>query len=213
MKTYYKRHLPHIQALGGTFFVTFNLHGSVPKEVYARWEEEYALGKVKIMQFSKNKNTDLERLRKLEFAKKDKFWNSYKDGNHYLKNDTLATIVADTLHHWDGQRLELYAYCIMSNHVHIVFRLFDETELEQPFYLEQIMQSIKRHSARECNKLLGQTGSPFWQNESYDRLVRDNDELRRIMVYVLNNPVKAGLCSKMSDWKWSYIKEAYNDIM
>ena len=213
MDAFYKRHLPHIQPTGGIFFVTFNLYGSVPKEVYARWKEEYTLDKAKIIQHSKNKNTDFERLGKLEFAKKDKFWDSYTGGNHYLKNDSIAKFVADTMHHWDGQRLELYAYCIMSNHVHVVFRLFDETEIKKPFYLEQIMQSIKRFSARECNKLLGETGSPFWQNESYDRLVRNDDELRRIMVYVLNNPVKAGLCSKMSDWKWSYIKETYNDIM
>ena len=213
MKEYHRRHLPHIQPLGGTFFVTFNLHGSVPKEVYARWEEEFALEKAKIMKYSKTISADLERLGKLDFAKKDKFWDSYKEGNHYLKNDKLAKIVADTLHHWDRKRLELYAYCIMSNHVHVVFRLFDKTEVDEPFYLEQIMQSIKRFSARECNKLLGQTGHTFWQDESYDRLVRDDDECARIMVYVLNNPVKAGICEKMSDWKWSYIKEIYNDIM
>lgn len=129
-----------------------------------------------------------------------------------MKSDTLAKIVADSLHHWDGRRLELMAYCIMSNHVHVVFRLFDASEIKKPFYLEQIMHSIKLFSARECNKLLGESGE-FWQSESYDRLVRDDEELKRIIRYVLNNTVKAGLCREIKDWKWSYIKEIYNEFM
>ncbi len=75
------------------------------------------------------------------------------------------------------------------------------------------MESIKKFSARTCNKLLNRTGKPFWQHESYDRLVRDRDELYRIIAYVLDNPIKAGLCENHKDWKWSYIKPAYNEFM
>ena len=212
MKEFYKRHLPHLQPLGGTFFVTFNLNGSIPKEILDKWKEAYAFEKEKITRFSENKSADFERLGKLDFAKRDKFLDSYKDGNHYLKSDTLAEIVADTLHFWDNKKIELYAYCIMSNHVHAVFRLFNEGETEVPLYLDKFMQSIKSFSAKKCNSLLGKDGA-FWHEESYDRLVRDDAELRRILVYVLNNPVKAGLCKQMKDWKWSYMKEIYNDIM
>lgn len=212
MDEFHERHLPHFQPLGGLFFVTFNLHGCVPKEIYEQWEQEYNLEKEKIMLFSKNKKEDLDQLGKITFAKKDKFLDNYLRGKHYLKSDSLAKIVADTLHFWDGKRLELFAYCIMSNHVHVVLRLFDDTEIDTPPYLQEIMHSIKRFSARECNKLLGETGK-FWQDESYDRLVRDDKELHRILIYVLNNPVKANLCKQMKDWKWSYIKDIYNNIM
>lgn len=184
----------------------------VPKEIYEQWEQEYNLEKEKIMLFSKNKNEDLDQLGKITFAKKDKFLDNYSGGKHYLKSSSLAKIVADTLHFWDGKRLELFAYCIMSNHVHVVLRLFNDTEIDTPPYLQEIMHSIKRFSARECNKLLGETGK-FWQDESYDRLIRNDEELHRILIYVLNNPVKANLCKQMKDWKWSYIKETYNDIM
>lgn len=212
MEEFYRRRLPHIQPLGGTFFVTYNLHGSIPQEVKKRWEEEYEAEKNRILKTSKQIKEDMELLGKRDFAKKDAFFDSYSGGNHYLKSDTLAKIVADSLHHWDGRRLELFAYCIMSNHVHVVFRLFDSKETKKPFYLEQIMHSIKLFSARECNKLIGESGE-FWQSESYDRLVRDDEELKRIIRYVLNNPVKAGLCREMKDWKWSYIKEIYNEFM
>ena len=213
MKTdFHRRNLPHIQPLGGTFFVTYNLAGSIPKEVLARWAAEYEEQKSAILRTSENKDDDLERLGKLDFAKRDKFFDSYTGGNHYLKSDSLAQIVADTLHYWDNKCLELYSYCIMSNHVHVVFRLFGEGEIDKPRYLQEVMHSIKLFSASQCNKLLGETGA-FWQHESYDRLVRNSTELKRIMIYIANNPVKAGLCSEMKDWKWSYIKHIYNDIM
>ena len=44
----------------------------------------------------------------------------------------------------------------------------------------------------------------FWQHESYDHVVRDENELGRIVEYVLNNPVKVGFCENWEDWKYSY---------
>eukprot|EP01136_Pigoraptor_vietnamica_P033775 Opistho-1_new@96982 len=211
-KQFYRRNLPHLQPLGGTFFVTYNLNGSIPKAVSNRWKEEYAQKKAKIIQTSNNRIADLDKLGRQDFGKRDKFYDAYQGGNHYLKNDNFAQIVANSLHFWDNKKVELYAYCIMSNHVHLVVRLYDETEIDSPFYLEDFMHSIKRFSGFECNKIL-EKHSPFWQEESYDRLVRDREELHRILNYVLNNPVKAGLCKAKKDWKWSYIKEIYNDIM
>jgi hypothetical protein len=42
-----------------------------------------------------------------------------------------------------------------------------------------------------------------WQDESYDHWARDEEEMIRIIHYIENNPVKAGLCLKPSDWHWS----------
>jgi putative transposase len=67
---------------------------------------------------------------------------------------------------------------------------------------ERIMHSIKRHSARQCNKLLGTQG-PFWQDESYDHCVFDLEELGRIIEYIEQNPVRAGLVQAPQDWPFS----------
>ena len=67
------------------------------------------------------------------------------------------------------------------------------------------MQSLKRYTARQANKILGREGA-FWQDESYDRMIRDGEEYARIIDYVLENPVKAGLVSKWEEWRWTYCK-------
>ncbi|HEX8847496.1 MAG TPA: hypothetical protein VF791_22830, partial [Pyrinomonadaceae bacterium] len=64
-------------------------------------------------------------------------------------------------------------------------------------------KTIKGFTAREANKLLNLTGQPFWQDESYDRWVRDETELKRIIRYIEHNPVSAGLVAKPEDWPWS----------
>ena len=65
------------------------------------------------------------------------------------------------------------------------------------------MHSLKRFTAREGNKILGVTGRPFWQEESYDRVVRDEIEFRRIKRYIEMNPVKAGFVATPEEFLWS----------
>jgi REP element-mobilizing transposase RayT len=104
----------------------------------------------------------------------------------------------------------------MSNHVHTVFSPFlaekDLGEILSPAGLvfmsknpplDAIMKSLKGYSAWEANRALGRKGT-FWEQESYDHVVRDDAEFRRIVNYVLNNPVKAGLVKDWRQWKWSY---------
>ena len=129
----------------------------------------------------------------------------------YRRN--LAKIVADAFHFWDKKRIELISYCIMPNHVHAVFRLYESNELGKTQYLHEMMGTIKKYTARQCNLILRRTEQSFWQNETYDRLVRDRDELYRIISYILDNPVKAGLCESRSSWEWSYVKDEYNEFI
>ena len=67
----------------------------------------------------------------------------------------------------------------------------------------RFLQSLKSYTAQQANKLLGRTGEPFWQRESYDHWVRDETERRRIISYIENNPVKAGLVNSPRKYPWS----------
>ena len=74
--------------------------------------------------------------------------------------------------------------------------------------LARIMHSLKSYTANEANTILGRTGR-FWQKESYDHWVRDDDEMDRIVNYIRGNPVKAGLCAHHEDWRWSSCHDRY----
>lgn len=114
-------------------------------------------------------------------------------GECYLRDPRIATLVANALWLQHNRRYRLIAWCIMPNHVHVVFRLLPGTELAV------VMGSWKSFTARMANRILGRAGA-FWQREYYDRLIR-NDEFERAVRYVLTNPERAGL----TGWKcvWS----------
>jgi putative transposase len=90
----------------------------------------------------------------------------------------------------------------MPNHVHLVIA---DNVKRSDASLYRILQQLKSYTAVQANKLLNRGGA-FWQHESYDHVVRDGEELERIVRYVLNNPVKAGLVEDWQNWNWSYCK-------
>jgi REP element-mobilizing transposase RayT len=89
----------------------------------------------------------------------------------------------------------LHAWVVMPNHVHLL--------LTPKMAPSVALQRLKGVSAREANKLLGLTGQPFWQDESYDHLVRTQREFARIENYILQNPVRAGLATSEEEYPWS----------
>jgi len=96
-----------------------------------------------------------------------------------------------------GQRYDLRAWVVMPNHVHVVVWPHPEQSLSD------ILHSWKSYTSKQANKLLHREGETFWQPESFEHWIRDDEDRARLIAYVENNPVKAGLCSQPEDWKWS----------
>jgi putative transposase len=199
-KTYYRGHLPHYQPEGATYHVVFRLKGSLPakaiEELRAEREEaERGLEKTKE---GKNKIRLLRELRWTYFERFDVLLDANSTGPLWLKEPEIAEIVKEALHYRDGKVYDLLAYCIMPNHVHMVVG-----RNAIPTY--RILQSLKRHTARKANVVFGRSGA-FWQDESYDHVIHDGNELERTIWYVLNNPVKARLVQSWEQWQWTYLK-------
>uniref|UniRef100_UPI00356A4103 transposase n=1 Tax=Mangrovibacterium sp. TaxID=1961364 RepID=UPI00356A4103 len=113
-------------------------------------------------------------------------------------------ILADAFRFWENQKLNNWAWCIMSNHIHWVFSLNKHDERNNPVYLQDILQSVKRTTARKINEHYGLIGKSLWQKESYDTTIRDHVHLHRAIEYTLNNPVKAGLVKNQCEWVGSW---------
>ena len=170
-----RRRLPHIHPSGKWLFVTWHLDGSLPQSLFPP-PGKSSDGKV--------------------FVWMDRYLDTTRKGPQHLLRPEIAAIVTRSIQRGVllGQ-YELRAWVVMANHVHVLL-----LPLISP---SRLLQSLKGHTAREANLILGSTGQKFWQAESYDHWVRDDAELERIAAYIESNPVKAGLVDSADKYRWS----------
>ncbi|MFK7774045.1 MAG: transposase [Saprospiraceae bacterium] len=199
------RKLPHWQRTDAAYFITFRLNGSLPKEVIETLKDKRYYQKTKLLNLGFSELEIAIKLRQLYevyFGKFDNLLDHSTTGPHHLKNDSIAKIIADAIMYFNNERYVVINFCIMSNHVHLIFcHLQDE--------LENILESIKKFSARKSNQVLGLTGTQFWHHYSYDHIIRGEAEMKFYIQYNLLNPVKAKLIQDWRNWKWSYIHEDF----
>jgi len=193
-------YLPHVDAPEGTYFLTFRLHDSLPAKALAEFRTELRLRKFQQKQnLHSTYHWDDEYFRRIE---------GYLDesaGNCWLGQPKIASLVSNALRYFDNERYILHTWTIMPNHVHVLFTLLKD------FHLSSIAHSWKSFTAKEANRILGRSGS-FWQRESFDRLIRSDRQMEFTIRYILNNPVKAGLCKEMFQWPWSGCSAEIQDI-
>jgi putative transposase len=96
----------------------------------------------------------------------------------------------------DNGRFWLLGYVVMDNHFHVLFMLREGHDLPK------VMMSLKRHTAREINKLLNREGN-FWQNGYHDHAIRDETDFWNHVRYIHNNPVKRGWVENAEEYLWS----------
>nr|WP_262903337.1 transposase [Hymenobacter psoromatis] len=190
----YERRLPHRLPPGETIFLTFRLAGSLPQQVINQWREEDELKRNRLELNSEQRYTEQKRY----FGRFDAQLAKADYGPTWLEQPEVAGLVAQALHYFDGKSYDLLCYCLMPNHVHLVVSL----PVEAPPLLKTL-QRLKGYTATQANKLLLRSGA-FWQAESYDHVVRQG-ELARIIAYVLENPVKAGLAADWQQWPHTYL--------
>lgn len=241
-RQFYRRNLPHIQPPEAALFVTFRLADSIPQSVLEQWRQEK---RILLAEWLKKEAVEKEQFDPvakqeawLEFSRRwfrrfESLLHEETTGPLWLKEDPIAQVVAEALHHRDGKDYRLDAYCVMANHVHVVFAplltgaqarklaesailrkkgLPTETQTDssrnndQKVVLAAIMQSLKGFTAWKANQLLKRRGA-FWQHESFDHVIQNQAEWERVVKYVLDNPVNAGLVESRQDWKWSFRRE------
>lgn len=215
-KSYYKRNLPHILPENAVFFVTFRLANSLPRSVVEDLvnENEMTFNRINAIKDDRKRSILLRDERKRYFAKFDQLLDNNNSGSMWLNEKKIAVIAADAIHFRDKKEYQLFSYCIMPNHVHMLIGVGDMFVKENPgnntdsanesYRLPKILQDLKKFTARESNKILGRNGQ-FWHSESYDHVVRNVKEFENITDYIAQNPVKAGLTENYKDWEFSFV--------
>ena len=195
---------------GASYFVTFRLADSLPQSVWFQFlaEKSHRLAALNKTNGCKGSQpvrvpTPLEAATEtVEIIERDYYRKieRYLDrgfGACHLRRPDIAAMVIEALRHFDQHQYLLDDWVVMPNHVHLILWPVPN------FTLSEILKSRKQFTATQANRMLGRTGQPFWQSESFDHWIRDEAQKARIRRYIRANPVKAGLCSSPESWPWS----------
>jgi putative DNA methylase len=197
---HYRGYLPHFDGGETPQSVTFRLADSLPKNVVETWVQ-----RLKCLPHAK---AELELRRRIE---------GYLDqgsGNCWLSDPRVGSMVNNALLHFSDLgarasrpheqnhaakmaalpvRYYLHAWVVMPNHVHVLFTPCPGN------CLSHIVHSWKSYTAKQANRILGRKGQ-FWEEDYFDRFIRDETHFAAVVAYIEENPVKAGLCADAAGW-------------
>jgi len=124
---------------------------------------------------------------------------TFNTKNRQILTPHSRTLVLETCIAGNGNKYELHAAVIMPDHVHLLLTpLYDANgEISLP----EILQEIKSVSAHKVNKYLGRHGR-LWQEESFDRAMREVVNVRGKIDYIMGNPVRDGLAPSPYEYQW-----------
>lgn len=205
------RRLPHWSQAGTLSFITWRTWDSIPKRVLEVWlaerdawlkrhgidpasvgcslREQQASRGARGLHWQKQLQALGPMLvEEFQLRVSDR-WNDQLDECHgrcVLRRADLARVVADSLLHFDGDRYELTDFVVMPNHVHLLVAFPDEESM-----LRQC-ESWKHYTATKINRALLRQGR-FWQQESFDHLVRSPDQYTYLRRYIAENSRRARL--------------------
>jgi REP element-mobilizing transposase RayT len=197
-------YLPHVKREGASYFVTYRLADSLPKEVLLQLEARRAR---RIRALGRGDLKEGGRLVEEHRINQDfrRELERYLDAGHgscHLKRPEIAALVVESLNYFHKQRYVLRDWVVMPNHVHVVVWPMPN------FLLSGILKTWKQYTSRKAGCILKENAKHFWQQESFDHWIRDDDEHARIARYIRNNPVSACLCRRPEDWRWSSAYQA-----
>ncbi|HYI08439.1 MAG TPA: transposase [Thermoanaerobaculia bacterium] len=169
--------LPHWRVDHAVYFITFRLRDSLPVHIADKLYRERLDGLRRCRNGVDRARVDEEFGLRLD-SYLDQHWGSAILRQH-------GELVAGALKFFDRDRYELHAWCVMPNHVHVMFYV------DRGDDVPRILHSWKSYTAHEI-------GRKVWQREYFDRIVRSPRELESTAGYIRANPGKAGL----ENWRW-----------
>lgn len=219
-KLFYRRNLPHWQPRNAIIFITWRLHGSLPETVFEELIEEKERLEDQPPDVQESERTKAARNRKRLFGMLDRKLQTHRQRVNWLRDERIADLVVNEFFRYHQVYYDLYAYCVLPNHIHLLCRplpfkteyQFMDSESDplrmgtrnQIYYpISKITKSIKGYTAKKANSILDRSQSAFWQDESFDHWVRNRIAFQNVIEYIESDPVRWGIVDEPSEWRWS----------
>jgi REP element-mobilizing transposase RayT len=170
-------YLPHYDIPGKVQMITYRLADAMPADKRHEWS-----------QFLEIEDEREQRIKIEEYLDAGR-------GECLLRRPEIAALVEENFLHFDGVRYHLLAWIVMPNHVHVLAEITDMP-------MSVVVKNWKSYTAKAANRLLERNGT-LWQEDYFDRYMRDEEHLRKAVRYIENNPVKAGLVKFPAEWMFS----------
>jgi REP element-mobilizing transposase RayT len=184
--------LPHSEVENGRYFVTVRLADSIPHSSVLRLQEIH-----RSLSAITARSTAFTGLQREYFQTMEKYLNAGA-GECVLREPFNAELVIEELESLTDWHVAVPHYTIMPNHWHALITPKPECTRS----LAEIMKRLKGRTGKRLRSAIGGSG-PIWQREWFDRWIRDEGEWNKTVTYIQNNPVKAGICSKLHEHPWT----------
>ncbi|MGJ8642023.1 MAG: REP-associated tyrosine transposase [Luteolibacter sp.] len=178
-----RNRLPHWEQEGSTYFVTYRLADSIPREFTDKWNKEreswmldhpYPWDEATEAEYHRVFSSEIDRLMDLGH------------GSCVLRSTEIRAILAASYTKFEGERYVIHSWVVMPNHVHLLVTIASDQSLES------LVGSWKKFTARTINKSSERKGK-LWQKDYFDRIIRDWTHFSRVANYIRKNPAKANL--------------------
>ena len=196
------RQLPHWSQAGTVAFITWRTWDSLPVAVIRNWisRRDAWLVNHGINPRSATYDSDIANLsladrKELQQVVSSR-WSESLDGCHgasQLRNTGIAGIVSNSLKYFDSVWYDLFDFVVMPNHVHLLASFVNIDGMRAQ------CKSWKHYTSVRINRDLGRIGH-FWADDSFDHLIRSEEQFWFTRDYIASNPKKAGL--KPGEYSW-----------
>jgi putative transposase len=194
---YTRRNLPHWLVADHSYFVTLRLKGTLPKHVVEELREQR-----QVLKDAEAVEEQVLRLARKQFASIERVLDSLSDVQ-WLRSSAAAQVVWEGFDWLREKGWVIFAGVIMPNHVHLLMR---NTEGRTQDLLNNLAR-FKSYTARKINEILGRSGS-LWAREVFDHWIRGREKFEGTVRYIVNNPVRAGLVRRWSEWSWLVVDDS-----
>ena len=189
---FWQGRLPHWEVEDGKYFLTIHLRGAIPQSGHARIQEI-----ARQLRHADPKQEDsILKIQRRIFAEMEAWLDRAAPSALLRQPEVAATVMEAIKHRQENHVWNMFEYVVMPTHLHLFFETGDG-------HIKQVMEQFKRWTGHQAGQLVNLAGDRFWQVEWFDHWTRSDGESEKIIRYIRQNPVKAGLVRHFTQWPYA----------